>query len=92
MDDVLTIEICCNTQGMLRGAMDIIDQIETLNDIVDDLNLTKSIKVVPVKALEGSDVDDNCPVAKVGDVLIQHATSESVMESILDQTGGGEYK
>lgn len=92
MEDALKVEVCCNTYGMLRGAMDIIDQIETLNDIVDELHLDRPIEVVPVGSLEGSEIEDNCPVAKVGDTVILNATSQNVMEKILDQTGGGEYK
>lgn len=92
MEDALVIEVCCNTYGLLRGAMDIIDQIETLNDIVDDLNLDRPIEVIPVKELEGSDNEDNCPVAKVGDKLVQNATSQNVMELILSMTGGDQYK
>lgn len=92
MDEFVKVEVCVNTNGMIRGAMDIIDQIETLNDIVDDLHLEKGVEVIPVRHLEGSDIEDNNPVAMVDDVLILKATPEKVMEVILDKTGGGEYK
>ncbi len=88
MDDVLEVQVCCNTYGLLHGAMDVIDQIETLNDIVDEVNLDKPIEVVPVKSLEGCDVEENCPVAKVEDEIITKATSQSVMAAILERIGG----
>jgi hypothetical protein len=77
---------------MLKGAMDIMDQIESLNDIVGDLHLTRGIDVEAVPSLEGSEDSDKCPVVKVGDLLIQKASTESVMSVILDATEGGLYK
>ncbi len=92
MEDALVVEVCCNTYGMVRGCMDLIDQIETLNDIVDELNLERPIEVVPVQSLEGADIEENNPVAKVGEVVITNATPAGVMEIILNETGGEQYK
>lgn len=90
--ETLKVQVCVNTPCMIRGAMDIIDQIETLNDIVDDLQLSKSIEIIPVKELQGSDDPANCPVVEVGDKLICNASAENVMEVILDETEGEQYK
>ncbi len=90
--EALTVKICMNTPSMIRGAMDIMDQIETLNDVVNDLHLSRPIDVLAVKALQGSEFKGNCPVVQVGDTLIYNATTERVMEVILDQTEGGQYK
>lgn len=88
----LEVKICMNTKCMMLGAMDIMDQIETLNDIVDDLHLRRGIEVEAVSSLPGATDSALCPVVQVGEQLIQNASTESVMSVILDQTEGGQYK
>ncbi len=88
----LEVKICVNTKCMMLGAMDIMDQIETLNDVVDDLNLNRGIEIEAVAELGDSDNSDKCPVVQVGSVMIENASTENVMSAILDQTEGGQYK
>ena len=88
----LEVKICMNTQCMMKGAMDIMDQIESLNDIVGDRNLTRGINIEAVPELEGSSDPDMCPVVQIGDLVVKQATTENVMSVILDATEGGLYK
>lgn len=84
MED-LKVQVCVCTECVMRGAMSIIESIESLNDVKDTLGMERGIVIETVSNI---DVDGHdCPVVRVGDIFIKNATTQTVMEKILMLTG-----
>lgn len=85
----LRVQVCVCTECVMKGAMDIIESIESLNDVKDTLGMERGIVIEHVSKLPK--VPHACPAVMVGEVLIENATTQTVMAEILNATGSNLY-
>ncbi|MEF9919008.1 MAG: NAD(P)H-dependent oxidoreductase subunit E [Eubacterium sp.] len=85
MED-LKIEVCVCTECVMKGAMDIIESIESLNDVKDILELTRGIVIDTVKCIGEAKHGLQSPIVCVGGHVIENAKTETVMAQILEMT------
>ncbi|MDD4690703.1 MAG: NAD(P)H-dependent oxidoreductase subunit E [Eubacterium aggregans] len=81
--DHLQIEVCVCSACILKGAMDIIDSIESLGEVQDITGLQCSIEIKPVSCLGLPGHGKNSPIVRIGDNIIECATMETVMAHIM---------
>ena len=84
----LVVNVCVCNHCVMNGAMQIIESIESLEQLKVQLRLQAQVQIVTsahVDEKEGSH-SDCCPVVVVNNKRIDRATSETVMAEILSQT------
>lgn len=82
----LKVEVCVCTECIMKGAMDIIESIESLNDVKDVLDLTRGIFIETVHCIGEAKHGMKSPIVNVGGVMIEKANTETVMSQILLMT------
>ena len=80
----LTIEVCACSSCVMKGAMDIIDSIENLNDVKEFAEKEYNIEIKPVNCIGTPNHGSASPVVRIGDQILENATAETVMAQILD--------
>jgi len=82
----LEINVCVCSACVMQGAMDIIDSIESLNDIKDITNIDCELVINPVKCIGLPNHGKQSPVVQIGDTVITNANMETVMSYIMKLT------
>lgn len=81
----ILVEVCVCTQCVTHGAMHILEAVESLKQF--KYQLRHNAKVVTQTKILANDKHrhtDTAPVVIIdGDIVIEHATSEGVMEKIV---------
>ena len=85
MED-LKVAVCVCIECVMKGAMDIIESIESLNDVKDVLELSRGIYIETVKCIGEAKHGMKSPIVSVGNVVIEKANTETVMAQILEMT------
>ncbi len=84
--DSLQIEVCVCSSCVMKGAMDIIDSIESLNDVRDITHLDCEITINPVSCIGLPNHGKVSPIVRIDDHIIENANMETVMAWIMDLT------
>ena len=82
----LQVEICACNKCIMMGAMEIMENIESLKKLKTQLRLQTQIDVSMDKKLCGELNDDAAPVVLINGEVIEHATPETVMEKVVQLT------
>lgn len=77
--------MCCN-KCIMMGAMEIMENIESLKKLKVQLRLQTQIDLIMDKKICGDLSDDAAPVVIINDEVIEQATPEIVMEKIVKLT------
>lgn len=86
----MKVKVCVGSNCTLLGAMNILDQIEDLKDIISEEPESYQDVALDVEAVKclgfckGTE-EDIAPVVVIDDEAIFNATSQVVMEKILDK-------
>lgn len=86
----MKIKVCAGSKCTLFGGMSILDQIEDLNDIINedsDNYKNEDLEVEVVKCLGFCKKSNEkiAPVVVIDDELMFNATSQTVMEKIINK-------
>ncbi len=86
----MKVKVCMGLNCTMLGAMNLLDQIEDLKDIIDGDDAKyndEEIEIVAVKCLNYCKKTDNniAPVVVIDDEVIFNATGQIVMEKIMDK-------
>lgn len=81
----LVVKVCVCTQCVMNGAMEIVESIESLQELRTQLRLGTSIEVDAHQCLCNHETGDVSPLVIVNGERIEKATSESVMSKIISK-------
>lgn len=86
----MKVKVCVGSNCTLLGAMNMLDQIEDLKDIISEDPENYSDEVLEVEAVKclgycKETTDDVAPVVVIDDESILNATSQVVMEKIMNK-------
>lgn len=79
----LKVEICCCTECVMKGAMELAESIEGLKKVKSHLGYEGEIYIQMDKCLGGPKHGEMSPLITVDGQLIEQANSETVMEIIV---------
>ena len=82
----LQVQVCACNKCIMMGAMDIMENIESLKKLKVQLRLQTQIELTMDKKICGELSEDVAPVVKINDEVIVRATPEIVMEKIVKLT------
>ena len=82
----LQVQVCACTKCIMMGAMEIMENIESLKKLKVQLRLQTQIDLIMDKKICGDLSDDAAPVVIINDEVIEQATPEIVMEKIVKLT------
>lgn len=82
---VIHVEVCAGTHCTMMGAMNILDAIHSLEELQQEMDNPCDIEVKAVPCMNLCRDEVHGPFVRVGDQLITHAESESVMAAIMDR-------
>jgi NADH:ubiquinone oxidoreductase subunit E len=85
--DALRIEVCVCSACVMKGAMDIIDSIESLNEVRDIVHLDRELIIETVGCLGLPNHGKESPIVRVGETVIKNANMETVMACITAYSG-----
>ena len=79
----LEVKVCVCSSCVMKGAIDIIDSIENLNEVRDITHLNCNIEIKPVKCIGFPNHGKKSPIVQIGDSIIENANMETVMSHIM---------
>lgn len=79
----LIVEVCVCTECVMKGAMDIIESIESLKKLKVQLRFNTQIQIVMNKCLGEAKHGTASPLVKINGELLERANSETVMAKII---------
>ena len=79
----LVVEVCVCTECVMKGAMDIIESIESLKKLKVQLRFNTQIQIVMSKCLGEAKHGAFSPLVKINGELLERANSETVMAKII---------
>ncbi|MBC8611011.1 NADH-quinone oxidoreductase%2C E subunit [uncultured Ruminococcus sp.] len=82
----LQVQVCACNKCIMMGAMEIMENIESLKKLKVQLRLQTQIDLIMDKKICGDLSDDAAPVVIINDEVIEQATPEIVMEKIVKLT------
>ena len=82
----LQVRVCACNKCIMMGAMEIMENIESLKKLKVQLRLQTQIDLIMDKKICGDLSDDAAPVVIINDEVIEQATPEIVMEKIVKLT------
>ena len=86
----MKVKVCMGSSCTLLGAMNILDNVEGLKDLIDvdiEKYSEEELEIVAVKCLNycKNTTENICPVVVIDDGVIFNATSQIVMEKIMEK-------
>jgi NADH:ubiquinone oxidoreductase subunit E len=78
----ILVEVCAGTRCTLMGAMDIIDNVESLRELQQRINPNCEIEVRPISCTHACDNGPDAPVVIINGETLLSTDVESVMEKI----------
>ena len=79
----LNVEVCVCTECVMKGAMDLIESIESLKKLKVQLRFNTQIQIEMNKCLGEAKHGLQSPLVKINDELVEKADSETVMAKII---------
>lgn len=79
----LVVEVCVCTECVMKGAMEIIESIESLKKLKVQLRLNTQIEIEMSKCLGEAKHGASSPLVRIGGDLLERADSETVMARII---------
>lgn len=80
----LVVEVCVCTECVMKGAMDIIESIESLKKLKVQLRMNTQIQVEMSKCLGEARHGEHSPRVRIGGEMMEHADSETAMARIIN--------
>lgn len=77
----MKVTICMGSRCVMMGSMTIYDQVESLHESIPELDLEIDTVTCMKKCKEN---EANCPYVLIDEELVEKATSQGVMERIMD--------
>lgn len=88
----LTVEVCACNECIMMGAMEIMENIESLKKLKIQLRLNAQIDLIMNKRVCGDLGENVCPVVVINGEVITNANPETVMEKIIKLTQNKKVK
>lgn len=82
----LIVEVCACNRCIMMGAMDIIDNVESLKKLKTQLRLNTQVEIIMERRICKDLGDDVSPVVLINGEIMLRATPQSVMEQIIKLT------
>lgn len=79
----LIVEVCVCTECVMKGAMDIVESIESLKKLKVQLRFNTQIQIEMRKCLGEAKHGMDSPLVRINGDLLQKASSETVMAKII---------
>lgn len=81
----IIVEVCSGTHCVMLGAMNIIDAVQSLDEIRHGLDQCCEVEVRPVPCMDLCRDGSQGPFVRVDGLLIKGGESDSVMAAIMDR-------
>lgn len=79
----LVVEVCVCTECVMKGAMEIIESIESLKKLKVQLRFNTQIQIAMNKCLGDTKHGAQSPLVKINGDIMERANSETVMAKII---------
>lgn len=79
----LEVKVCVCTQCVMNGAMEIVESIESLQELKTQLRFGTAIEVAAQECLCDPSGGDTSPLVVINGERLERATSEAVMSKII---------